>query len=52
VQDRPNMYIATGYASRGVGLAALLAETLASMICDEPLPLERDLVKAMDSGRR
>ena len=52
VPERPNMYIATGYASRGVGLAALLAETLASMICIEPLPLERDLVKAMDTGRR
>ncbi len=52
VQGRPNIYIATGYASRGVVLAGLLAETLASMICDEPLPLERDLVKAMDAGRR
>lgn len=51
VQNRPNLYIATGYASRGVGLAALLAETLASMICKEPLPLERDLVRAMDVGR-
>ena len=49
--DRPNLYLATGYASRGVGLAALLAETLASMICDEPMPLECDLVKAMDAGR-
>ena len=49
--DRPNLYLATGYASRGVGLAALLAETLASTICNEPLPLERDLMKAMDAGR-
>lgn len=51
VHDRARLYLATGYASRGVGLAALLAETLASMICKEPLPLERDLVKAMDAGR-
>jgi len=52
VPNRPNVFIATGYASRGVVWAGLLAETLASMMCYEPLPLERDLLKAMKPGRR
>jgi tRNA 5-methylaminomethyl-2-thiouridine biosynthesis bifunctional protein len=51
LQNRPHVFIATGYASRGVVLAGLLAETLASIICDEPLPLERDLVRAMRTSR-
>ena len=51
VQGRPNMYVATGYASRGVVWAGLLAEALACMMCHEPLPLERDLIGAMDTGR-
>ena len=51
MQNRPHVFIATGYASRGVVLAGLLAETLASIICDEPLPLERDLVGAMKACR-
>ena len=51
VPGRPNVFIATGYASRGVVWAGLLAETLASLICHEPLPLERDLVKAMNVMR-
>ncbi len=51
VQNRAHVFMASGYASRGVVLAALLAETLASIICEEPLPLERDLVRAMRTCR-
>ncbi len=51
VQNRAHVFMATGYASRGVVLAALLAETLASIMCEEPLPLERDLVRAMRTCR-
>ena len=51
VSGSPHVFIATGYASRGVVCAGILAETLASLICHEPLPLERDLVKAMNVMR-
>lgn len=51
VKDAANLYIASGYASRGVVWAGLLGETLAGMVCDEPLPLERDLLGAIDPSR-
>ena len=51
VLELPNVFIAVGYASRGVVWAGLLGETLASIICDEPRPLERDLLRAMDPWR-
>lgn len=51
VPNQPNLFVAVGYASRGVVWAGLLGETLASILCDEPRPLERDLLKAMDAGR-
>lgn len=51
VPQRPGVYIATGYASRGVVLASILAETLTNLICREPVSLERDLIQSMDAGR-
>ena len=45
------LYVAAGYASRGVVWAGLLGETLASMMLDEPLPLERDLIRALSPNR-
>ncbi len=51
LNDASNLYIAAGYASRGVVWAGLLGETLASMMCDEPLPLECDLLAAIEPGR-
>ncbi|MBE0623386.1 MAG: bifunctional tRNA (5-methylaminomethyl-2-thiouridine)(34)-methyltransferase MnmD/FAD-dependent 5-carboxymethylaminomethyl-2-thiouridine(34) oxidoreductase MnmC [Burkholderiales bacterium] len=47
----PGLYCATGYASRGLVWAALAGELLASLIEDEPLPLEGSLADAMDPGR-
>lgn len=51
VEGSPGLYVAAGYASRGVVWAGLLGETLASMILRDPLPLERDLVEALSPSR-
>jgi tRNA 5-methylaminomethyl-2-thiouridine biosynthesis bifunctional protein len=40
-----------GYASRGIIWSSLMAELLVSGIEGEPLPLESDLVDAVDPGR-
>jgi len=47
----PDLYCASGYASRGLVWAALAGELLASLIEGEPLPLEGDLADALDPGR-
>ena len=47
----PGLYCASGFASRGLVWAALAGELLASQIEGEPLPLEGDLVDALDPGR-
>lgn len=51
VNDRQGIYVAAGYASRGVVWAGLLGETLASMVLHEPLPLERDIINAISPAR-
>lgn len=48
---QPGLYGLLGYASRGLVWATLLAETLASHLEAEPLPLEADLLDAIDPGR-
>ncbi|MDD5363885.1 MAG: bifunctional tRNA (5-methylaminomethyl-2-thiouridine)(34)-methyltransferase MnmD/FAD-dependent 5-carboxymethylaminomethyl-2-thiouridine(34) oxidoreductase MnmC [Gallionellaceae bacterium] len=48
---QPGLYGLLGYASRGLVWANLLAETLASQLAGEPLPLETDLLDAVDPGR-
>jgi tRNA 5-methylaminomethyl-2-thiouridine biosynthesis bifunctional protein len=45
------LYCAFGYASRGLTWSALGGEVLASLVDGEPLPLESDLVEAIDPGR-
>ena len=45
------LYGAFGYASRGLTWAALGGESIASMLEREPLPLEGDLVDAIDPAR-
>lgn len=45
------VFICTGLASRGLALAPLLAETLASMICGEPSPIERSLQAKLAPAR-
>lgn len=47
----PGAHVLGGLASRGLTWAWLAAELLASRLEDEPLPLETDLVDALDPAR-
>jgi tRNA 5-methylaminomethyl-2-thiouridine biosynthesis bifunctional protein len=47
----PGLYVNSGYGARGILLATLCAELLASQIAGEPLPLSKDLVRAIDPMR-
>lgn len=47
----PGLHGLLGYASRGLVWAALAAETLASQLDGEPMPLEADLLDSLDPGR-
>ncbi|TDX29866.1 tRNA 5-methylaminomethyl-2-thiouridine biosynthesis bifunctional protein [Modicisalibacter xianhensis] len=51
-QHHPGLWISAGHGSRGLASAPLCAELIASRICDEPLPLERELVDHLHPGRR
>lgn len=45
------LYCITGFASRGLVWSALAGELIASMLQGEPLPIESDLVDALDPAR-
>ncbi|MDB5801513.1 MAG: 5-methylaminomethyl-2-thiouridine methyltransferase [Rhodocyclales bacterium] len=47
----PQLWLLSGFGARGLVWGALCAELLASQMNDEPLPLERALVEAMDAAR-
>ncbi|MFY9329816.1 MAG: bifunctional tRNA (5-methylaminomethyl-2-thiouridine)(34)-methyltransferase MnmD/FAD-dependent 5-carboxymethylaminomethyl-2-thiouridine(34) oxidoreductase MnmC [Georgfuchsia sp.] len=47
----PGLYSLLALGSRGLSWAPLAAELLAAQLSNEPLPLERDLVDAIDPGR-
>jgi tRNA 5-methylaminomethyl-2-thiouridine biosynthesis bifunctional protein len=47
----PGLWCAQGYGARGITWSALMADLLVSRIAGDPLPLERDLVDAVDPGR-
>ncbi|GHA98979.1 bifunctional tRNA (5-methylaminomethyl-2-thiouridine)(34)-methyltransferase MnmD/FAD-dependent 5-carboxymethylaminomethyl-2-thiouridine(34) oxidoreductase MnmC [Modicisalibacter luteus] len=51
-QHHRGLWVSTGHGSRGLASAPLCAEVIASRICDEPLPLERDLIDHLHPGRR
>lgn len=51
VPRRPGLYGAFAYGSRGLTWAALGGELIASLVEGEPLPLESELVDAVDPGR-
>jgi tRNA 5-methylaminomethyl-2-thiouridine biosynthesis bifunctional protein len=51
VDGHPGLWVAAGYASRGVVWAGLLGEALADRMTDRPLPLEADLMSAIAPGR-
>lgn len=47
----PGLYLSTGHGSRGLTSTPLAAELIASMICSEPQPLERELCRALSPAR-
>ena len=51
IPRQPGLYCMQGFGARGIVWSALMADLLVSQIEGEPLPLERDLVDALDPGR-
>jgi len=51
VARHPGLYGLLGMGSRGALWSTLAGEILASLICEEPLPVGRDLVQAIDPAR-
>jgi len=51
VKAQPGLYVAAGYASRGVVWAGVLGEALADQLTGQPLPLEAELMRAIAPGR-
>jgi tRNA 5-methylaminomethyl-2-thiouridine biosynthesis bifunctional protein len=43
----PGVWVATGFASRGLTWSALSGDVIAAALCDEPLPVESDLLAAV-----
>lgn len=48
---QPGLYAVSGFGARGIVWSGIVAETLASQLEGDPLPIERDLVAAIDPGR-
>lgn len=51
VPQYPNLFCLLGLGSRGLSSAPLLAETLASQICGDPLPLPVDVLESLHPSR-
>ena len=49
--SRQNLYLSTGFGSRGLTAAPLAAELIASTICAEPMPVPRYLQQALAPAR-
>ena len=47
----PGLYLSSGHGSRGLTSTPLAAEVLASQICGEPIPLSRELQRALAPAR-
>jgi len=47
----PGLYLTTGHGSRGTLSCPFAAEILATQVCNEPLPLERELVETISPLR-
>ncbi|MFC4275273.1 tRNA (5-methylaminomethyl-2-thiouridine)(34)-methyltransferase MnmD [Achromobacter aloeverae] len=48
VPDAPGLFLATGYASRGLSWSALAGDVVAALVCGEPVPLESDLLAEIE----
>ena len=44
VQDWPGLWLATGFASRGLTWASLAGDLIAATLTGEPMPLENDII--------
>jgi tRNA 5-methylaminomethyl-2-thiouridine biosynthesis bifunctional protein len=51
LRRQPGLWCVQGFGARGIVWSALMADLLLSQLEGEPLPLERDLVNALDPGR-
>jgi len=51
VNGQAGLYVAAGYASRGVVWSGLLGEALADQLTGQPLPLEAELMRAIAPQR-
>lgn len=51
IPRQPGLFAVAGFGARGLVWAALAGELLASMLCGDPLPIERELAEAMDPTR-
>ncbi len=51
IPRHPGLWAISGFGSRGLVFAALMGETLASLLDGEPLPVEHDLWEALDPAR-
>lgn len=51
VPGQTGLHACLGLGSRGMTWSALAADVVASAIAGEPMPLERDLLQALDVGR-
>lgn len=49
--SRQNLYLSTGFGSRGLTAAPLAAEMIASALCAEPMPVPRYLQQALAPAR-
>ena len=49
--SRQNLYLSTGFGSRGLTAAPLAAEMIASTLCAEPMPVPRYLQQALAPAR-
>lgn len=47
----PGLFVSTAHGSRGLTSTPLVAEMLASQICHEPMPLSRELCRALSPSR-
>ncbi|GAB2779780.1 bifunctional tRNA (5-methylaminomethyl-2-thiouridine)(34)-methyltransferase MnmD/FAD-dependent 5-carboxymethylaminomethyl-2-thiouridine(34) oxidoreductase MnmC [Halomonas shantousis] len=48
----PGLWVSAAHGSRGLASAPLCAEIIASRLCGEPMPLERELIDHVHPGRR
>ena len=51
VSSHPNLYCLLGLGSRGLSTAPLMAEVLASQICQDPIPLPNDILELLHPSR-